>query len=48
LRSDRRMRTWRSDIQKGRIPVIYLGRQVRIRRSDLNALMARGFRPETR
>ncbi|MGH8615541.1 MAG: helix-turn-helix domain-containing protein [Gammaproteobacteria bacterium] len=41
----RKKSTWRADIRAKKIPYIHLGRLIRIRRSDLNALLTRGFRP---
>ena len=41
----RKESTWRADIRARRIPFIRIGRLVRIRKSDLNAMLNRGFRP---
>jgi len=43
----RRVSTLRTDIRKGRIPGVKLGRLMRIRRSDLNALVERGLQNST-
>lgn len=43
--TERKVSTWRADIRARRIPAVHLGRLVRIRRSDLSAFIASGFRP---
>jgi excisionase family DNA binding protein len=41
----RKVATFRADIRARKIPYIRLGRLVRIRKSDLLALLHQGFRP---
>ena len=41
----RKLSTWRKDVLLRKIPVVRIGRQIRVRRSDLEKLLARGFRP---
>jgi hypothetical protein len=44
-RSTRKVATWRADIRKRRIPYVKLGRLTLIRKSDFQAMIAKGFRP---
>ena len=45
---DRKLSTLRKDVFLRKIPVVRIGRQVRVKRRDLEAMIARSYRPAIR
>jgi hypothetical protein len=43
--TERKESTWRKDVLLKKVPVVRIGRQVRIKRRDLEAMIARSYRP---
>jgi hypothetical protein len=41
----RKLCTWRRDVLLKKVPVVRIGRQVRVKRRDLEAMIARSYRP---
>ena len=41
----RKLSTWRRDVLLKKIPVVRIGRQVRVKRGDLEKMIARSYRP---
>ena len=41
----RKISTWRKDIRLQKVACVKLGRQIRIQRSVIDAMVAAGFRP---
>jgi hypothetical protein len=44
-RTQRKLSTWRKDVLLKKVPIVRIGRQIRIRQRDLDAMIAKGFRP---
>jgi hypothetical protein len=42
---ERKLATLRKDVLLRRIPIVRIGRQVRVKRRDLEAMIARSYRP---